>query len=297
MIRPEGPPVAPPVESTPAPGAFTRRLHQLCLRVRPTELGALLKVAFRVRRRYVRTEDGLWFWVDPASQLGHELVSTGTYEPSMAAVLRAVLRPRDSFVDVGANEGLLSVLAASLTGDGPVVAVEPQSRLAPVLLRNLEINGCGRVSVRSVALDGSPGWARLWLRPTTNPGASGTVRRRLDVRTESVPAVALDDLLDDEGLDRVRLLKVDCEGAEEAVMAGATSSLAAQRFDYIAMEYHPTVGDGASRRSTKLHQRLLDAGYTHSLVGDRHVYHRPGGEDALRSLGSVTTGAPFTAEA
>jgi len=274
--------------------AWQRRLHRACLRARPTQLGAILKVLTRVRREYAETAGGPWLWVDPASQLGSEVLSARDYEPSMSATLRALLRPGDVFVDVGANEGFFSVVGSSLVGHGRVVAIEPQTRLIGVVLRNLEINGCRNVTLRAVALDLSTGWSELHLRPSTNTGASGLFRRRFDVSTESVPALRLDDVLDQEGVDRVRVLKVDCEGAEDRVVEGTLDHLVSHRVDFLLMEYHPSIGSGARERSLALHARLLDLGYVLSRSLDRHIYHCVGAELDLASLGEVRTGVAPT---
>ena len=283
----------PPVGRTPG-GRLQGGVHELALRVRPTELGAVLKRLARIRRGYVRAADGSWFWVDPASQLGHALTTTQAYEPEMEALLRAVLRPGDSFVDVGANEGVFTVLAAQICGDGTVVAVEPQSRLLHVLHRNLEINGCTRVTVRALGLDAKPGWLRMYLRPSTNPGASGLNRRRLDVLSELVPVSTLDAVVETARLGSVRLVKVDCEGAEDRVIAGSGGLLSAQRVTFLALEFHPTVGPDGLARSRALHESLRSYGYVHSVVLGRHVYHVPGAEGALEAAGDVAVGAEFS---
>lgn len=261
-----------------------RCLHRICLHVRPTQLGALLKLVFRVRREYVQTRSGLWFWIDPASHLGQELLVAGQYEACMAHVIEVLLRPGDVFLDVGANEGYFTVLASRQVGDGRVLAIEPQTRLAGALLRNLEINSCRNVVLRSVALDGAPGWLNMYLRPSTNTGASGIFRRRIDASAETVMARCLDDVVAEEGIDRVRVLKVDCEGAEDRVVAGALRTLGAQRVDFILMEFHPTVGPDALERSQALHQRLRNLGYVMSQTGGRHIYHLPGSEPESTEL-------------
>ncbi|MGI8808084.1 MAG: FkbM family methyltransferase [Acidimicrobiales bacterium] len=267
-----------------------RWVYRRCLSVRPTQLGALLKVLLGIRRRYVPTADGATLWVDPASQLGYEVLATGRYEPSMEGIVRALVRPGDVFVDVGANEGYFCVLAAGIHPDVVVIAVEPQSRLGPVLLRNVEINHAHNVTVRPVALDRVDGSLRLYLRPSTNCGASGPYKRRLGHASEEAVTRTLDNVLRDHALKRVRLLKIDCEGAEDRVLDGAANALAGGGVDFIALEYHPTLGADGEARSIALHHRLLDAGYVLTVANGNHVYHHPGDEDELAALTPLRTG-------
>src|SRR4051812_38970298 len=119
-------------------------LYQCLARVRPAPVASALKRLLRVRRRAVTTPEGT-FWIDPVSNLGLELLR-GRYEPSLTEVVRRYLRPGGVFVDVGANEGYFSAIAARLVGPtGRVVAVEPQARLRPVLEENFRLNGVANV--------------------------------------------------------------------------------------------------------------------------------------------------------
>src|SRR3954468_546190 len=118
--------------------AFT--LGRWLMRVRPAPLAVGLKRMLRVERQNLVTSEGT-FWVDPASFSGQELATHGVYDPGTLAALKSLLQRGDTFIDVGANEGYFSVVAARLVGPtGRVIAIEPQSRLARVLERNFAIN-------------------------------------------------------------------------------------------------------------------------------------------------------------
>ena len=74
--------------------------------------------------------EGFQIRVDPADYaVGHTVARTGSYEPEVSSTLRQVLRPGGTFVDIGANIGWFSLLAASLVGPtGRVIAIEPNPR-------------------------------------------------------------------------------------------------------------------------------------------------------------------------
>jgi hypothetical protein len=93
-------------------------------RLRPQILATHLAKILRTQERFITsTSWGLELYLDPLSSLGSAFFQTGDYEPDTRSIMNTALKPGDTFVDIGANEGVFSCLA------GSVIAVEPQSRL------------------------------------------------------------------------------------------------------------------------------------------------------------------------
>jgi FkbM family methyltransferase len=229
-----------------------------------------------IRRRYTRCE-GATFWIDPVSVFGIALLENGMYEPGLTGILRAVLRPGDVFLDAGANEGYFSILAAALVGDtGAVYCIEPQTRLQVVIRENVYRNNASGVRICQVALaERDEQLVRLFLRPSTNTGASSLYRHwRVGWSSELVETITVDTFLRLHGVSRVRLLKVDCEGAEAAIVRGATEALCRRAIDFIAMDYHAVISGAESCRET--HELLGRFGYVGARPGGIAVYHPMG---------------------
>lgn len=257
--------------------------YELLMRVRPCQLADMLKVCLRIRRQRVTTRTNHAFCVDPVSILGVSLMRAGVYEPAMTQLLYKLLGPSDTFLDVGGNEGYFSVIASTLAPGGAVHCIEPQARLHPVLRANFELNRSTNVVAHRTALSDQDGVADLFVRPSTNTGASSMFRHwKLGDATESVPCTTLDAFFDKNRLSRVKLMKVDCEGAECLVVAGGRSVLERGCIDFIAMEYHPSICGVARCRAT--HQAICEAGYCFRTVNGECVYHLPGHEDELSGL-------------
>lgn len=212
----------------------------------------------------------------------------GTSEPHVQRVLELLLRPGMTVFDVGANVGFFAVIAARLVGPtGRVVCFEPVAQNADAIERSAAANGFTHVTVRREALgarDGrggfllsdTPGWGRLDGVGDAPAGASGRIE---------VPLRRLDSVLRDEGGPPPELLKIDVEGAEADVLAGASEFLAG-RHPMLVIELHGTNRDVAGR---------LDAlGYLSLVVGrrtdirsapwDAHVVAYRPGDDRLASL-------------
>jgi FkbM family methyltransferase len=164
--------------------------------------------------------DGFRLWLDRRDvSVSAVILDRQRWEPHIEAVLRDVLRPGDTFVDVGANVGYHTFLAASLVGaSGRVVAFEPDAENCRLLWLSRAENGFDHVTIVPNALDRSAGLRYL----ATHLGSNGgLVETELDAvrrgRGVFVQAQRLDDLVSAP----VRLMKVDVEGAELSVLAGA----------------------------------------------------------------------------
>jgi FkbM family methyltransferase len=152
--------------------------------------------------------------------IGSVLRSCGEWEPFETAFLRAVLGPGQTFVDVGAHVGYFSVLASKLVGpSGRVIALEPEPRNLDLLRRNLAWNDCRNAIVVPFAAHSTRGMMSLALDERNRgghhlvpPGATGV----------TVPCVRLDDLVP----DTVDVLKVDAQGHDHEVIAGAERTIA-----------------------------------------------------------------------
>lgn len=174
------------------------------------------------------------------------LLMDGLWESHVTGWFHDVLKPGDVMVDVGANIGYFTVLAAQLVGPGGrVVAVEASPSLADKIRRNVAMNGHrGTVTVwHRAAWSGSE---RLKLHERVHYGANSSLasvgaanlEELADTEvTVEVEAVALDDLLGD--LQRIDLLKLDVEGAEVHAMEGLARTVAAHPEMTMMVEWAP----------------------------------------------------------
>ena len=266
--------------------ALRVRFYSILLRIRPAQLGDLLKKCLGVRRRYIQARTGHVFWVDPVSIIGLQLFRERIYEPQMTKLLELVLRPTDVFVDIGGHEGYFSVIASSLVPFGIVHCIEPQTRLQAIIQENIQINRAYRVIVHQTALSSGDGEVRLFLRPSTLSGGESMFRYwNIGFAHENVYATTLDSFFTTNSLERVRLLKVDCEGAEYLLITGARNILKQQAVDFIAMEYHPVIC--GINKCINTHEELKSARYILTKVRDQCIYHPPGLEKELRPLGEL----------
>ena len=174
----------------------------------------------------------------------------GLHEFEDMGFLLLFLRENEYFGDIGANVGSYSVLAGAVVR-ARGLAVEPIAATALKLRRNLEANGLGkRFDIAQVCLGAEVGTVRMSTdRDTTNrvvaAGGAGTTE---------VPMTTVDTLF---AAETPILLKIDVEGFERDVLAGAAEILANPTLQALIVEVTGPAEHGAAVLGT-----LRDAGFT-----------------------------------
>lgn len=141
-------------------------------------------------------------------------------------VLDPLLRPGDTFVDVGANIGSLSLFAASRVGhSGRIVAIEGHPRTTKYLSKNVAMNSWRNIEVLNCAAGDRAATVHFSSRRTDDQNKVS------DIGIE-VPMRPLDEIV---SVDNVRVLKIDVEGFEYEVLRGACRTL--EKTDYVYFEY------------------------------------------------------------
>ncbi len=138
------------------------------------------------------------------------------------------------FVDVGANIGKYTVMVARKLGSrGKVVAIEPEPENFRLLQKNIELNGLTNVIPVRLACFEKNGPANLYI-DSANPGGHSIMTSDAmpmghtihdDNKSIEVDGDTLDHILQEFALGPISLIKIDVEGAEARVLAGATSTL------------------------------------------------------------------------
>ena len=219
----------------------------------------LRKIVWRQLRKpfVVPWLDGLQIYLYPGNETSRAIFVTGVYDPNELSLLARVLKLGMTFVDAGANMGLYTLFPAKNVGEsGKVLAIEPSQREVGIIRRNLGLNQLSNVVVAPVALSNRAADLELLVAPIEKSGhntlGSFGFDTPLDHR-ERVQGARLDDLVREQKIERVDVLKMDIEGGEEAALRGAAETIRA---------HHPVLFLELSHRSLQ-HQnssaaRLLE---------------------------------------
>jgi FkbM family methyltransferase len=164
---------------------------------------------------------------------GSNISTFKEYEEPVRRVIREYLRSGDTFIDIGANMGVMTFLAASIVGaSGRVVAVEPNPENVQFLYRNIILNGTTTVEVLPLAASDRRSVFSLTGRSNTHLIAPRGARGGGHL----VQSVPLDDLLGE--LPRVDFVKLDVEGHEPPALAGMMRILTRHR-PMVLTEFNP----------------------------------------------------------
>ncbi len=184
-------------------------------------------------RALLRTQWGGKLIVDTNDLLmSPSLLLDGFWEPDVTEWCRSVLRPGMTFVDIGANIGYFSVLAASLVGrNGRVIAFEAMPSTYDLLAKNVLVNWIGPfTTAESLAVHSTSGRMRFFAHKHLH-GNSGFADVMHDGSLHDTDEIEVDAMSLDEYLSRnpgrPDVIKVDVEGAELQVFKGARETLRA----------------------------------------------------------------------
>ena len=180
---------------------------------------------------WVQVEPHVRMWLDPADYVSHQILETGSCEPTSWAALQQHLAAGDTFIDVGAHIGYYSLRAAPVVGpSGHVIAIEPNPDTLPKLHGNIQASGATTINVQPFACAEVDATLDLFAASRTNTGETSLSQSNASqdgppAATYRVRARPLDDIVRDAGVSRVDAVKIDVEGAEMMVLKGAHETL------------------------------------------------------------------------
>lgn len=236
----------------------------------------------------------IWVWrtlvggavarLDLTEKTQRNIFLADVYEAGLTRFVASVLRPGDVFVDVGANIGYYTLVAASLVGgSGRVIACEPEEQNFTLLQANVETNQYRQVRLLQTAVGDKAGTVTLHVNPLNRGGNSvlpfmkyktGTHsynREQMeqkyggDTLEQKVEMRTLDDILEAEHISSVRVMKIDVEGFEEAVFKGMEKMLERKSVEYILCE----IGSGSAR--SVILEIMKSIGYTPCRIDAKGV--------------------------
>lgn len=202
------------------------------------------------RPRRLRLDDGIVVWARLSEFGGARIYVYGSTEYFSTALFKELIAPGATVIDVGANLGEYTLIAAKHVGRaGSVLAFEPLPETFALLERSVSENGFDNVRMFQVALSDRDGRATLRLPPSSNSGLASLAAAHDDDGFE-VECMRLDTVLERNRAGRVDVMKIDVEGFEHQVIVGACRTLAHDK-PMILFEVNGTVrgGDGWTARS------------------------------------------------
>lgn len=200
--------------------------------------------------------------LDTRDVIQEALLLTDAWDPGVTKVLLDNLSAGMVFLDIGANVGYFSLLAAERVGPaGRVIAVEPNPTVVRQLQKNAQRNGLTNITVVQAACSDSSAPRELYLAGPSNTGkasfSSENAQSRDFVKVECLPG---DELIAKLNPARLDLVKIDVEGAELHVLKGMAQSLSRLRPKLI-LEVAPPLLQNFSTEPDEVINFVREIGY------------------------------------
>lgn len=216
-------------------------IYTVMLKPRPLRIAA--NALLRAMLPSTCKVNGALIHLNPDDPVVSGALTLGVYENEEIAFFERMVEPKMVFVDVGANVGLYTALAMRrMSFTGKIICFEPDPASAAFLKQTISSNHNGnkspQVSFHQVALSDKPGTVLLYQNPE-NKGDNRIYSDPLCPDAISVPSDTLDNLLEREAIEEINLIKIDVQGAEGKVVAGASGVLRKSKDCVVMTEFWP----------------------------------------------------------
>lgn len=168
----------------------------------------------------------------------------GDFIPDEAGVLKKILKPGMVFIDVGANIGYFSLIAAKLVGDsGKVFAFEPDENNFFLLQKNINANRYKNIIAVKKAVSDKVGTAKFYLEKENL--CAHSLMPKINCDFIEIETIFLDEYFKNK---KINVVKIDVEGMEPAVLSGMEKLIKVNESMAMITEYYP--------------KAILNAGYS-----------------------------------
>ena len=184
------------------------------------------------------------------------------YDEDAQRFIRRSLKAGDTFLDIGANVGFYSLLASSIVGEnGRVIAVEPNPKTYFKLKGTIEENSIKNILLLNIGLGKERGVLELYFNPEGGIDSATMVPHNAP-QSVKVEVVSLDEVALTHKIARIHYCKMDVDGFEPNVLAGASKLLAEGKINIIQSEFCDYWLRENGSTPEMLHNTLTSFGFT-----------------------------------
>jgi FkbM family methyltransferase len=259
------------------PSAFLKDVFPRGMR-RLAELGL-----FR-RAVEVPTKFGFRMMADRLDVVKWYVYYFGQIEPQISLAWNRLLTEGDEVIDIGGNVGYYALLAGKLVGSkGLVITIEPSQTIFDQLVYNIGINGFEHVKPIKKAVSNTNGTIKLYYAGDNNQGNTTIMEENGHIYSEDVECITFGEIGRYIELSKVKLIKIDVEGAEPMVLSSLSQSLEKLNPDVVIfVEISPSNTEDGE----KMLAPFTEAGFEARLIPNEYdtAFYRNTNDVTLRPL-------------
>ncbi len=189
------------------------------------------------------------------------------YEQEETTLLKKLLKKDMNVINIGANIGYFTLLAARQVGpQGKVFAFEPFPKTVELLQKNIDANGYSNVEVIPMAVSSKSGIAKLALKSDT--AHNFLTENTLEFQTIDVPITTIDEYTKNYKTD---FIIMDAEGYEPLILDGMAETLVKNPHIQIITEYNPYTLEIAGNTGENFIKKIEHMGFIISIVGSESI--------------------------
>lgn len=201
---------------------------------------------------------------NPNLYIGKYIYYRGIFEEQIALSIAKELKPGMTFLDIGANIGLHTIIGAYKVGSlGKVISFEPQAKCRSLLKQNVEINGLNNVTIMGCALGENDSNGKIFHVNDHNDGQA-TIKLENEssaVDFEAIEIKTLSGVMNELSIHHADVVKVDIEGAELDMLSGGDEFFKKAKPEVVFIECVEEHLNRFKKSSIDLLQWFNDRGY------------------------------------
>ncbi|MBG9377134.1 FkbM family methyltransferase [Panacibacter sp. DH6] len=186
------------------------------------------------------------------------------FEQAELTFVQKVLKPGDTFFDIGSNMGFFALYAAQITGaNGKVYAFEPTPVIYKRLTENISENNFSNVQAENIGLSDAKGFLKLFIAEAGKDGWNSFAKEKEGQQSIEVPVNTLDHYVESNNVDtaKIRFIKIDVEGWEIPVVRGALKTINAHDDIILMMEFTESNSKAAGYNIGDLYDIIEQQGF------------------------------------
>jgi FkbM family methyltransferase len=231
--------------------------------------------------------DGLTIYFNPdRSSFTVRGLLEGTYERGTAALIRRMMHQSKTFIDLGANIGYFSLVAAqAMEMDGMIYSFEPDPDTYALLVRNIAANDFhNRIEAIPTAIADQKG-TFTFHQYLSDAGSSSLILRELPIKDSiEVGVTTLDLWAEERGWPDIDFVKMDIEGAEISALRGMHEVSKRNDGLKLIIEFNAEALESASKNNEELFSILRSLGFAKFSVIKEHSMTSLGAEHDWKIL-------------
>ena len=210
--------------------------------------------------------DGNNLFIDSNDKVAVETYLKSEYEPGTTNFLKKILKKGMNVINIGANIGYFTLLAARAVGpEGRVFAFEPFPHTVELLKKNVLVNGFENVEIESKAVSNKTDFATLLTGGSSLHNFIS--KKKFPQLTEiKVPTITVDDYLKNKDVN-IDLIFIDAEGQEPLIFEGMENTFQNKNLE-IVFEYNPFTLNFSDINPDDLLDPILEMGFHMYMIDE-----------------------------